>query len=79
MNTVAVRHWEITLKQYPSIEVDPWIKHGIPTIKGTRIPVAVIIGYLTDSDMNNLLLDYPTLDRETVQQAVGFTIDVLGG
>jgi uncharacterized protein (DUF433 family) len=32
------------------ISIDPRIHHGKPCIKGTRVPVSVIVGSIADGD-----------------------------
>ena len=49
------------------IEMIPQIMHGKPVIKGTRIPVGLILGYLAGGmTVEEILGEYPTLTREDV-------------
>jgi uncharacterized protein (DUF433 family) len=49
------------------IVIDPNIHHGVPCIKGTRVPVSVLIGSLANGDsINDLLAAYPHLTEEDV-------------
>jgi uncharacterized protein (DUF433 family) len=44
------------------IAIDPAVHHGEPCIKGTRIPVSVIVGSIADGDRpEELLSAYPSL------------------
>ena len=53
------------------IVVDADLHHGDPCIKGTRIPVAIIVGSLADGmTVDEVIATYPQLDTIKVQ-AVG--------
>ena len=58
---------------FPRIVHDPRILGGEPTVKRTRISVRIIVLALRyDRDIDHLLEGYPTLDRESVEQALAF-------
>ena len=49
------------------IEVNPEICNGKPVVRGTRISVATILGYLGAGDsIEDVLEGYPQLTREDV-------------
>jgi len=49
------------------IEVNPKIMFGKPVIKGTRIPVDIILEKLAyGNDMNEILASYPTITKEAI-------------
>jgi len=49
----------------------PEIMVGKPVIKGTRIPVELVLAKLAQTpDLNELFADYPRLTREGVQACV---------
>ena len=49
------------------ISIDPNIYHGQACIKGTRIPVAQILGMLANGDtIDSLLKAYPSIERADV-------------
>ena len=53
------------------ISVDPEIHHGEPCIKGTRIPVSMIVGSVADGMSFDEIIDaYPQLKKESVQAAL---------
>ncbi len=53
------------------IEINPEIMLGKPIIKGTRIPVELIVRKLGEgSTIEDLLEGYPNLSREAVQAAL---------
>ena len=55
------------------ISIDPDIHHGDPCIKGTRVPVSVIVGSIADGDSTDQILkSWPQLTREDVQSALNF-------
>ena len=52
------------------IVIAPAIHHGDPCIRGTRVPVSVLISSLTEGDsVEQLLQSYPELTREDIQAA----------
>ena len=61
------------------IELNPRVCDGKPVIKGTRIPVTVILEQIADGETwDALLAGYPELKREDIQAALRYaraTID----
>jgi uncharacterized protein (DUF433 family) len=52
---------------------DPKILVGKPVVKGTRIPVDLILAKLAaNPDIEALLIDYPRLTREDVQACLDY-------
>ena len=52
---------------YERIATDPNVCHGQVCIKGTRIPVHLIIHMLANGDtIEELLKEYPSLEREDI-------------
>ena len=46
---------------------DPDIAGGEPIFRGTRVPIATLFTYLEDGyDLDEILADFPTLDRRDV-------------
>jgi uncharacterized protein (DUF433 family) len=55
------------------IELDPKVCNGMPVIKGTRIPISVILEQLAeDESWDNLLAGYPELTKEDIQAALRY-------
>jgi uncharacterized protein (DUF433 family) len=54
---------------------DPDVHHGEPCIKGTRIPVAVIVASLADMDRDALIHEYPQLTVEDIQAALRYAAE----
>jgi uncharacterized protein (DUF433 family) len=55
------------------IEINPRVCSGQPVIKGTRIPVEVILGQLAEGDSwESLIKGYPELTRSDIQAALHF-------
>ncbi|NCP03431.1 MAG: antitoxin [Nitrospirae bacterium CG_4_9_14_3_um_filter_53_35] len=53
------------------IELDPRVCNGRPVIKGTRIPVSVILEQIAeDGTWDTLLAGYPELKKEDIQAAL---------
>jgi uncharacterized protein (DUF433 family) len=49
---------------------DPDLYHGEPCVRGTRIPVAVVVATLADMSIEDVLKAYPQLTRQDVQAAL---------
>ena len=53
------------------IELNPRVCDGKPVIKGTRIPVTVILEQIADGETwDALLTGYPELKKEDIQAAL---------
>jgi uncharacterized protein (DUF433 family) len=62
------------------ISINPQIHHGDPCIKGTRVPVSVIVGSVAEgSSIAEILRQYPTLKRQDVQAALQFAAEAVSG
>jgi uncharacterized protein (DUF433 family) len=48
----------------------PDLLHGEPCVRGTRIPVAILVASLADMTPEDLLREYPQLSREDIQAAL---------
>ena len=55
------------------IEIDPCVCGGRPVIRGTRIPVAVVLDQLASGEpWDAILKGFPELAREDLEAAIGF-------
>jgi uncharacterized protein (DUF433 family) len=55
------------------ISIDPRIHHGKPCIKGTRVPVSVIIGTIAEGHTpERILKSWPQLTHEDIIAALKF-------
>ena len=64
-----------TLDLLDRILVAPWICHGQPYVKGTRIMVWLIVQYLANGDSTeDILAAYPALTREDIQACLAYAI-----
>jgi uncharacterized protein (DUF433 family) len=60
------------------IEVDPEVMLGKPVIRGTRIPVELIVRKLGEGATEADLLDaYPRLTQEDIRAALAYAADSL--
>ena len=60
------------------IEINPKVMLGKPVIRGTRVPVELILRKLSEGAAEADLLDaYPRLTREDIQAAIGFAADTV--
>jgi uncharacterized protein (DUF433 family) len=61
-----------------NIVIDPTIHHGDPCIKGTRIPVATVVGSLADGMTFGEICDaYPQLSDEDIYAALAYAAEVM--
>jgi uncharacterized protein (DUF433 family) len=60
------------------IVIDATIHHGEPCIKGTRVPVSVIVGSLADGDTPEQILDaWPQLTGDDIKAALKFAAEAV--
>jgi len=60
------------------IVVNPKIMVGKPVIKGTRIPVEIVLKKLVQNiDIKEILRDYPRLTKEDIQAAIMYTESIV--
>lgn len=61
------------------ITVNPAIVHGKACIRGTRIPVAVVLANLAAGlSVEEIIRSYPTLTPEAIQAALAYAADLAG-
>jgi uncharacterized protein (DUF433 family) len=61
------------------IEIDPAIMLGKPVIRGTRIPVEILLEKLSAGlGIEEILADYPALEREDVLAAIADAREAIG-
>jgi len=67
------------MNTHERVESRPEIMLGKPVIKGTRIPVELIVRKLGEGASAEDLLDgYPNLKKEDIQAALIYAADTLG-
>ena len=60
------------------IEIDPKKLGGKPVIKGTRIPVYLILEMIASGmDVKEILKEYPELTEEDIREAIRYASQVL--
>lgn len=71
---MRTEHWRCR------ISVDAKVHHGDPCIKGTRVPVKVIVASIAEgSTVNEILREYPVLSKADVQAALRFAAEAVSG
>jgi len=56
---------------YQRISSNPDIMHGKPCIKGTRIPVYLIVSLIAEGiSIKNVIKDYPSLTADDIKAAI---------
>lgn len=60
------------------IVVAPDVHHGDPCIKGTRIPVSIIVGSLADGmSVEEVCTAYPQLSVDDIRAALAYAAELL--
>jgi uncharacterized protein (DUF433 family) len=68
----------MTESSFTRITVDPAQMGGMPCIRGLRIPVATIVSLVADGmTAEEILADYPDLQREDIQEALRYAAEAL--
>lgn len=61
----------------PYISADPQIMHGLVCIRGTRVPVSVILDNLAAGETaERILANYPSLKPEHIPAALAYAADL---
>jgi uncharacterized protein (DUF433 family) len=62
-----------TFFNYPHISVDPDVCFGKPCIKGTRIPVASVLAYISGGmTVDDFMKEFTWVTKEAVLEAISF-------
>lgn len=65
---MELRHY-----RFDRITINPEVCFGKPCIRGMRIPVASILGYLgSGMSIEQILQEWPELEREDIEQALAY-------
>ena len=60
------------------VSIDPQIHHGDPCIRGTRIPVSIIVGSIADGlSLEEVREAYPQVSAEDIRAALAYAAEVL--
>ena len=64
---------ETKIKPFKRITINPRIMLGKPVIKGTRIPVYVVLNMLGEGyDFENIIKTYPDIKKEDILESLKF-------
>ena len=59
------------------VTVDPKICHGKACIKGTRIPVTVILDNLASNiSLEDLMRSYPSVNKKAISAAIAYAAEL---
>lgn len=62
------------------ITVDPKVCRGMACIRGTRVPVSVVLDNLAVGlSVQQILQSYPSLSEEAVQAAIAYAAELVSG
>lgn len=63
-------------RKHPRITINPAVMVGKPCIKGTRVPVYLVLSYLgSGQTMDEVMQAYPSLTQEDIVAALRFAAD----
>lgn len=57
------------------IVVNPEVRFGKPTVRGTRLTVGEILGYLADTSEKEVLRDFPQLTPEDIKACLAYAAE----
>jgi uncharacterized protein (DUF433 family) len=58
------------------IVINPEIRFGKPTVRGTRITVGDVLSYLASGmSEDEILADFPSLQREDIRACLGYAAE----
>jgi len=61
----------------PYITADPEIMHGVACLKGTRIPVSVVLDNLAGGETTGRIIEqYPSLKPEHILAAIAYAAEL---
>lgn len=68
----------MTLKLLERIEINPQVMLGKPVIKGTRLPVEIILEKLANGySYEDIIEDYPFLTKDDIRAALLYAANIL--
>lgn len=60
------------------VSIDPQVRHGEPCVRGTRVPIAVIVGSLADGlSEEEIRREYPQLTPDDIRAALAYAAEAL--
>lgn len=65
------------LELYPGVVIDALVMHGVPVIRGTRIPARLIVGQLAGGESIETVMETYALTNEQVRAALGYAAQQL--
>ena len=69
---------EMEVKAFTRITVDPNQMGGLPCIRGLRIPVATVVGMVSEGMAEAEILNaYPDLDVEDIREALRYAAEAV--
>ena len=64
------------MPSHERIAIDPAVRFGKPCVRGTRITVGDVLGYLASGmSEDEILVDFPQLTREDIRACLAFAAD----
>lgn len=64
--------------EFTRITINPRQMRGVPCLRGLRIPVATVIGLVAEGQTTDeILADYPDLERADIREALLFAAEAV--
>lgn len=63
---------------FPHIIIDPNVQFGKPVIKGTRVPVEVIVGHVAAGNTTAEIMAEYGIEEKDIQAALKYAAKVIG-
>ena len=61
----------------PYVSVDPLVMHGTACLRGTRIPVSVVLDNLAAGEtVATILAEYPSLTQQHISAALAYAAEL---
>ena len=74
----AIIHYGVFMMTYNYIEINPGIAGGSPVFKGTRIPLYIVLDFISAGNtIEEILQHYPQLTDAHIKEAVKYVSDSL--
>ena len=65
------------MERYERITADPETCHGMARIRGTRVPVAVVLDNVAAGlSTEEIIAEYPSLQAEDIRAAMAYAADI---
>ncbi|HEY7063585.1 MAG TPA: DUF433 domain-containing protein [Chloroflexota bacterium] len=61
----------------PRIVVDPEVRHGKPVVKGTRVPISLVLAELAGGQTAEEIMEAYAISKEDIQAVLRYAADLV--